>query len=96
MYAIRSYYGDFSTNYIKQDGAKFGNFAGVTIGEDGIVTALFDNGETRPIAMIPVATFVNANGLQALTGNTWIETDYSRITSYNVCYTKLLRLILKN
>jgi len=69
--------GDFSTNYIKQDGAKFGNFAGVTIGEDGIVTALFDNGETRPIAMIPVATFVNANGLQALTGNTWIETDYS-------------------
>jgi len=69
--------GDFSTNYIKQDGAKFGNFAGVTIGEDGIVTALFDNGETRPIGMIPVATFVNANGLQALTGNTWIETDYS-------------------
>ncbi len=69
--------GDFIPSYIKQDGAKFGNFAGVTVGEDGIVTALFDNGETRPVAMVPLATFVNANGMEGLSGNAWIETDYS-------------------
>jgi len=69
--------GTFAPNYITQDGAKFGNFAGVSIGSDGIVTALFDNGETRPVAQIPLATFVNPNGMESRTGNTWIETDAS-------------------
>lgn len=69
--------GDFLTNYINQDGAKFGSYTGVSIREDGVVTALFDNGETRPIAILPLATFANADGMEALTGNTWIETDAS-------------------
>ncbi len=69
--------GDFQLNYLQQNGAKFGNFAGVSIGTDGIVTALFDNGVTRPVFMIPVATFTNPNGLQSLSGNTWISTDFS-------------------
>lgn len=69
--------GDFTTNYITQDGAKFGSYSGVSVSDDGVVTALFDNGETRPIAILPLATFANANGLEALTGNAWIETDYS-------------------
>lgn len=69
--------GTFAPNYINQDGAKFGNFAGVSIGSDGIVTALFDNGETRPVAQIPLATFVNPNGMESRSGNTWIETDNS-------------------
>ena len=69
--------GDFLTNYINQDGAKFGSYTGVSISEEGVVTALFDNGETRPIAILPLATFANANGMEALTGNTWIETDAS-------------------
>ncbi len=69
--------GSFTTNYIKQDGAKFGSYSGVSISESGVVTALFDNGETRPIAILPVATFANPNGMNSLTGNSWIETDAS-------------------
>ncbi len=69
--------GDFTTNYINQDGAKFGSYSGVSIDESGVVTALFDNGETRPIAILPLATFANPNGMESLTGNAWIETDYS-------------------
>ncbi|MDX2223504.1 MAG: flagellar hook-basal body complex protein [Rhodospirillaceae bacterium] len=69
--------GSFQLNYLQQNGAKFGNFAGVSIGTDGIVTALFDNGVTRPVFMIPVATFTNPNGLQSLSGNVWIATDFS-------------------
>ena len=69
--------GDFTTNFMKQDGAKFGSYAGVQIDESGVVTALFDNGETRPIAILPLATFSNPNGMEALTGNSWIETDSS-------------------
>lgn len=71
-------FGDtYQINYISQNGASFGNFAGVTIGEDGVVTALFDNGVTRPVFMIPVATMVNPNGMDSLSGNVWIETDGS-------------------
>lgn len=74
---LTSLSGSFTTNYIKQDGAKFGSYSGVSINENGVVTALFDNGETRPIAILPLATFANANGMEALTGNSWIETDRS-------------------
>lgn len=74
---LTSLSGNFNTNYIKQDGAKFGSYAGVSVDENGVVTALYDNGETRPIAILPLATFSNPNGMSALTGNAWIETDYS-------------------
>lgn len=69
--------GSFSENYVDQDGAKFGSYSGVTISEDGIVTAIFDNGETRPIAQIPLATFSDPNSMSSLTGNVWIETTRS-------------------
>jgi len=69
--------GDYQLAYWSQNGAKFGNFAGVSIGPDGIVTALFDNGVTRPVFQIPVSTFVNPNGLESLTGNVFISTDFS-------------------
>lgn len=69
--------GDYQLAYWSQNGAKFGNFSGVSIGEDGIVTALFDNGVTRPVFQIPVSTFVNPNGMESLTGNVFIATDYS-------------------
>lgn len=74
---LTSLAGDFTTDYINQDGAKFGSYSGVYIDESGVVTALFDNGETRPIAILPLATFANPNGMEALTGNAWIETDAS-------------------
>ena len=69
--------GDYQLSYWSQNGAKFGNFAGVSIGSDGVVTALFDNGVTRPVFQIPVATFTNPNGMQSLSGNVFIATDYS-------------------
>lgn len=69
--------GSFESNYVSQDGAKYGSYAGVTVGEDGVVTALFDNGETKAIAIVPLATFTNPNGMSSLTGNSWIATDAS-------------------
>ena len=60
---------------------KYGNYTGVSISEDGIVTALFDNGETRAIAQIPIATFVDPNSLEALSGNAYIATTSSGVAS---------------
>lgn len=74
---MTQYAGAYQIAYVNQNGAKFGNFAGVSIGRDGIVTAMFDNGVTRPVFMIPVATFINPNGMENLSGNVWIATDNS-------------------
>ena len=67
----------FTPVFINQNGSRFGAFAGVTIAANGLVTALFDNGETRPIYQIPIATFVNVNGLESKTGNVWSATEGS-------------------
>lgn len=69
--------GDYNVTFINQNGVKFGTFSGVSISEDGIVTALFDNGETLPIYKIPLVTFANVNGLTARTGNVFIASDFS-------------------
>ncbi|MCP5365378.1 MAG: flagellar hook-basal body complex protein, partial [Hyphomicrobiales bacterium] len=67
----------FSPGSIEQNGARFGTFSGVSIGDDGLVYALFDNGERRPIYQMPVVTFVNPNELNAATGNAWLATEAS-------------------
>lgn len=67
----------FTPVYIQQNGSRFGTFSGVTIAEDGLVTALFDNGETRRIFKLPIATFTNVNELEARSGGVWNATEAS-------------------
>lgn len=67
----------FTPVFITQNGSQFGTFAGLTINENGLVTALFDNGETRPVYQIPIATFTNVNGLETRSGNAWNQTQFS-------------------
>lgn len=68
---------EFTPIFINQNGSRFGTFAGVTVDTNGLVTALFDNGEIRNIYQIPVATFVNPNSLENRTGNVWNATQDS-------------------
>lgn len=67
----------FQINEIEQDGLQFGNFTGVSVGEDGIVTANFSNGERRDIFQLPVSTFANPNGLEARSGTVFAQTEDS-------------------
>ncbi len=67
----------FTPVFINQNGSRFGTFAGVTLASDGLMTALFDNGETRPIYRLPMATFVNTNGLEGRSGNTYNASEAS-------------------
>jgi flagellar hook protein FlgE len=60
---------------IEQDGVRFGQFSGVTINNDGLVTAVFDNGVRRPIFQIPVATFPNPEGLTNVRGTIYDENE---------------------
>lgn len=74
---LTSLSGNFNTSYINQDGATFGSYTGVTVSDNGVVTAVFSNGETQPIAIIPLAMFTNADGMEALNNNVWIATTAS-------------------
>ncbi len=59
------------------DGALFSDVRGVEISKDGFVTALFNNGITRQLYKLPVATFVNPDGLRAETGGIYRPGDDS-------------------
>ena len=59
------------------NGAIFGNVTGVSIGKDGFVTALFDNGLSRAVFKLPVATFQNPDGLSRRQGNAYATSDLS-------------------
>lgn len=59
------------------NGAIFGNVTGVSVGKDGVVTALFDNGLARAVFKLPVATFQNPNGLSRRQGNAYSVSDNS-------------------
>jgi len=59
------------------DGALFGGLSGVRVDDNGVVTALFDNGVQRPVYKLPIGVFQNPNGLSAANGNAYIGTDDS-------------------
>ncbi len=48
----------------KLDGRKMGTMTGVTIGTDGLITALYSNGMFANLGQICVGTFANAMGLE--------------------------------
>jgi flagellar hook protein FlgE len=55
--------GPFNTTNVTQNGSSFGTAQGVTISTDGIVTATFSNGATRPIYQLDLANVSNPDGL---------------------------------
>ncbi|MGZ3298288.1 MAG: flagellar hook-basal body complex protein [Asticcacaulis sp.] len=68
---LTQYDSDSSTQSVTSNGTAFGNLSKITIGNDGMVTAVFDNGVTRNIAQVALATFINANGLEPVSGNAY-------------------------
>jgi len=59
------------------NGSAFGNFSSVDVDDEGYVFAKFTNGIVRKIYQIPVATFVNPDGLEAQSGGTFTVTPES-------------------
>ena len=73
---------NFSTEFsgfteLNQNGLKFGNFTGVNVDEQGVVTAVFDNGRRKDIYQLPIAMFSNFNGLEEQSGNAYLQTGES-------------------
>ncbi|WP_428377486.1 flagellar hook protein FlgE [Lichenicoccus sp.] len=71
----------FNAGNPTQDGTAAGKFSSFAMETDGSVVATFDNGESQVFAKVPVATFANANGLQAQDGQAYTATTQSGAAS---------------
>ena len=56
---------------VTTNGTAFGNLTNIEINAQGDVTAIFDNGTTRRIAQVAIATFPNPDGLKSINGNAY-------------------------
>lgn len=66
------------------NGSAFGTFTGVDVDDEGFVYAKFSNGIIRKTYQIPIATFVNANGLNVEGGGAYSVTPDSGNYTFNV------------
>ncbi len=66
---------DVEITLIDSDGVRYGQLSGITISEEGLVTAAFDNGLRQVIYQIPIATFSNPQGLTHSDGTVYDENE---------------------
>ena len=59
------------------DGNAAGTLSGYEIGQDGIITATYTNGDKRDIAQVPIAQFDNPAGLEKVGDNLFTATTNS-------------------
>lgn len=64
----------FAVSKLTQDGYPPGELVGLKVGEDGVITARYSNGETQAAGKLALADFRNVQGLAPSNGGTWIET----------------------
>jgi flagellar hook protein FlgE len=59
------------------DGGMLGNLSTIEISKTGQVKAVFDDGTTRAVFQLPIATFQNPDGLTRLSGNAYTLSQQS-------------------
>lgn len=67
----------FGITNLTKDGYASGTFLGVSISEDGLLTAKYSNGKSQASGMLALATFRNVQGLSPMGAGTWVETSAS-------------------
>jgi flagellar hook protein FlgE len=61
----------FAVTDLTQDGYAPGQLVGIQFEANGVVTARYSNGQSKPAGQVEIATFRNPQGLQPTGGNAW-------------------------
>jgi flagellar hook protein FlgE len=72
-----STYNSSGSNEIKTsdvDGYAAGDLDDISIGDDGVITGIYSNGQKQPLGMIALANFDNPSGLEKIGGNLYVPT----------------------
>ncbi len=68
-------YGDTSgVNNLTQDGYTTGQLHGISVSDQGVISASYTNGQSKALGRIALANFANPDGLQQLGDTTWGQT----------------------
>ena len=67
----------FAVTNLTQDGYSAGSLTGVSFSGNGVVTATYSNGQTKPAGQLEMANFRNPQGLAPTGGNSWVQTQAS-------------------
>jgi flagellar hook protein FlgE len=65
------YGSQFGVTDLSQDGYTAGQLIGVQFETNGIITARYSNGQSKPAGQVELANFRNPQGLQPMGGNAW-------------------------
>ena len=65
------YGSNFGVTDLSQDGYAPGQLVGIQFESNGIVTARYSNGQSKPAGQVEIATFRNNQGLMPIGGNGW-------------------------
>ncbi len=65
------YGSNFAVTDLSQNGYAPGQLVGIQFESNGIVTARYSNGQSKPAGQVEIATFRNPQGLMPTGGNGW-------------------------
>ena len=71
------YGSQFGVTALTQDGYAPGQFIGAQIDGNGVISARYSNGQTKPAGQLELATFRDPQGLQPMGGNGWAQSAAS-------------------
>jgi len=71
----------YNVSFVNQNGSPVGQLTGISIDDDGFITASYNNGQTSRLYKIPLASFTAANNLQSNSGNSFTQTNNSGVVN---------------
>lgn len=74
---VTQYGAGFAISNLTQDGYAPGELVSLKIGENGVITARYSNGQTQAAGQVALADFRNVQGLSPTGGGNWAETNSS-------------------
>lgn len=76
-------YGSKFTVRVSQDGRGVGQLLSYSVAEDGIITARYNNGNSKVLGQVVLANFRSLNGLQPVGNSQWLESAASGSAEIN-------------
>ncbi|HET7269330.1 MAG TPA: flagellar hook protein FlgE [Rhodanobacteraceae bacterium] len=64
---------NFSAGAVNQDGFPAGKLSNIDVSADGVVSANFSNGQSKPLGQLALADFADRQGLRQLGDTSWAE-----------------------
>lgn len=66
--------GDYTVNSLSQDGFAKGKLSGLSISDEGVISARFTNGQSNALGKVALASFPNPTELRQVGDTNWAET----------------------